>query len=439
MKKHLFIFGLLFLAVGSTLRAQDLLIKYDNVSGKRTFYATKNDVVVKQIRQPYVKRNGVIVVEVDNFNRSYWKVITSRGDDAVKDQESGLINLFDYFTSSEMAALLSQYLWPGGRSGKKDCDEVERIWRSCYADLVEVKYSTRYTAEEMKQKATDAVRPLFSLCAECGSKDSSKVFTRQDFDSLSLSVRDACPLIIGSTDDAFTPATTAIETLKRMYNSIQNDDYTYRSYFYADNQDVNICLDYYLSDEAVKLVKSQKIGTPDRPYDSIIDAEKDLRTGIPLKREYLKVRVGGGMQFANSTGIGFNYLANQRKEYYMRDSILSVRNDNRVVPMVNLFLNFYPRNVRTVNIGGAMGIGVSLQEELAINYLLGISAVFGTHNRIFLTAGVDFAPVKALRSDYYVGQVIDGSYTDALTKNVYRAGAFISITYNFIRPGGSGE
>ncbi len=87
--------------------------------------------------------------------------------------------------------------------------------------------------------------------------------------------------------------------------------------------------------------------------------------------------------------------------------------------------HFYVTHANGISVGPALGISVGGDNP---RYLTGISLVFGNRNRFSLTYGAAFGKVNRLSGGNVEGQPLVGSTLS--TESVFRAGEFLSATFN---------
>jgi hypothetical protein len=444
MKKSILI-TILIMASASMATCQDLLIRYDMVNREIEYYKiTKHKGTEKlvKMKNPRVGPNRNVRVEYVNLNPFIYnqpKVnLVSVAQDSVSSFNpftmmlpSSVNDRFGSmgFSFTRDAAALSPQ--------QKMCALALRSLYDAYDQINYLKYNFKLTKQQIIDQSNDKIRSVEKTCNLPVQADTSaEVFARSDFEALKWYFKDMCQIDIpgltrsasDSKTDSFLgsagidanskllPPTDALNSIEKNYLSVTNADFTSENSFILSDKDAVMHMDFMLTDEYMK--KTEKDTTHSKDAKS-----KKVRS------QSIFIPVSGGVRVSSSAGIGFTYLGEARKYYYINDdSTLTAAPDYRITPVVGTFLNVYSRGMGAVNLGGSFGIFASLEETLSINYLLGFTAAFGRKERVLLSAGCVMAPVQEPSKGYYVG--MHTTNMDFPTKLNYKPGLFFCVHYN---------
>ena len=203
--------------------------------------------------------------------------------------------------------------------------------------------------------------------------------------------------------------------------------------------------------EAAKLMDNPEtyslVSSPIQPiYDVVIfdvDIQKKNKDGNSFHNERKfshKEFTTNGMRLDFSLGMAASYFHNA-PTYDLgvntagNISILQEQKHLFVPSFLGLFTASY-RNARHLAIGASVGLGIDATDgKLQLNnFFAGPSLIWGKQERVSLTLGGTLKSIAKLKSNYEIGQEV-GTATDIInfTKEVYKFGFFISITYNLTK------
>ncbi len=447
MKRQILLLAFL-IAVLPFAEGQDLLIRYDFVNRNISYYKVKKyksggQKLIPKSR-PRIRANKNVKVEYVNINPFIWNqpkvnITTSNQDSVASYNPFAMLlpnNIFDRFGSM-------------GFGGTRDASTLDPQQRTCmssleslyetYDQINQLKYDHKLTKQQILDQSHAKLRRLVRSCSSSVKLDTATPdYRKGDFDILKSYFRDICHMDnipglrrsggeskvndflatsgVNANQDVVLP-TEAMSDIENNYFTMNAADFSFENSFIVSDKDVVLRMGFSLTDEYRK-----KTGK-----DSVLVEKGSKHPSV--KDESVYIPVAGGVRISNSAGIGFTYLGKERKSYFLlNDSILTAAPDNRVVPVIGSFLNAYSRGLGAVNIGGSFGIGISLEETLSINYMLGATVVIGKKERILLSAGMVLAPVSEPSKGYHEKMVTYNP--DFPTKLNYKPGIFFCIHYN---------
>ncbi len=176
--------------------------------------------------------------------------------------------------------------------------------------------------------------------------------------------------------------------------------------------------------------------TGDRTVLGIKFSAKDsLGRELPINKKQLapiRVPVYGGMKINVSVGISFASFFDQPQSYFLRDTVILSEDVDAFIPVITSFFHFYPQSAGNVSIGGNFGIGFPLSNSdggQSLSFFLGPSFVIGKGQRIVLSTGIKGGRVEQLSQGLKTGDVLP-PFSSIPTKNVYKLGYFLGISFN---------
>jgi hypothetical protein len=446
--KRLILITILSFTFASFAMCQDLLIRYDFVNKKIYFFKIKKHKDVEKLvpmKNPRIGPNGQVRVEYININPFIWNQpgldIVTVAQDSVSSfnpfammlpggLSDGLGSIFSSVLTRDAAAMSPQ---------QQLCASALSSLYDAYDEINSLKYDYKLTKQQILDQSNAKIRDVVKSCHYSTGMDTTKNdFKKTDFESLKYYFQDVCQMNIpfpnrsgsdsktdsflgnagiDANNDAVLPA-EALKDIEKNYFTVSQTDFSFENSFLVSDKDVVLHMDFSLSDEYME--KASK--------DSA-SAKKNAKHPGKVKDESIFIPVRGGVRVSSSVGIGFTYLGFSRKSYYLdENNVLTSVPDNRIVPVAGTFLNVYSRGLGVVNLGGSFGIFISLQETFAINYMLGITSVFGRKERVLVSAGCVLAPVDEPSKGYTVGDYYENP--DFPTEVKYKPGIFFCVHYN---------
>jgi hypothetical protein len=448
MKRLLAISLLLFLWTSAAL-CQDLLIRYDVVNKNVDYFkvkkSNKGETKLIRLKSPKVGAHKSVKIEYVNINPFIWGQPQMNMVAVAQDS----ISSFNPFTML-IPSSLSDKMGPLSLGLTRDAGPLDKQQELCLASLDSLydaydkidalKYNYKLTKQEIIDQSNEKLKNVMKTCANSENtniKDSN--FTKNDFLSMKKYFKDVCQVNIPepnrsadnsklnsflgqsgvSSDNIELMPKDAVEKIEKDYSALSDADFSFENSLIVNDKDVILHMSFDLTDDYKK--KAAK--------DSA-SAVRSMKHPQPVKDESIFIPVAGGVRISNSAGIGFTYLGPQRKSFYvnLEDSTLTSSVDHRIVPIVGTFLNVYSKRLGVVNIGGSFGLSVALQEVFSLNYMFGITTVFGIREKVLLSVGMVLSPVNEPTKGYYEGMHTVNE--DFPTKVNYKPGLFIFVHYN---------
>lgn len=461
--RNLLLVLLLLIAVDG-LQAQQYLIRYDMNSLKRNYYRVDNDT--SQVRRMDLRKNGRIILSVDNFNPFYWNAKVTSFKNPV-DEESGSAGAFNpiSFLAQGLGGVMSGIPLldlPQSRGNGNDANSRFLNTAAAYAQnyqkvqqlsekyeelqliklqLKELKYDNAKTEAQLKGEAREMVRKALGT------------------DSLNL-------LNTVALGKEYTKElTSALEELKTLNNDLQaglstvnadsriegksfkeiaskaNNSYSAIARF-SSIQEKN---PNFLLEQVVEVGNLyREISNASFHFTYAVNAEPDLshlklelfpKTANDSKDtivQYFQLKGKRNLKIRNSVGAAFTYFTANNTNYFIgSDSIISKSGKDLFNPLISTFIHFYSGKVSGFKWGGAFGVGIPLTgEKKEINFLLGLSTAFGQNEPILLSFGLSGAKVNKLTNGYRLGDKTTETNSEKLVTSGYDVGGFVSIGFN---------
>lgn len=189
-----------------------------------------------------------------------------------------------------------------------------------------------------------------------------------------------------------------------------------------------------------------EVSYPVQPMNDVVVFDIDIKKhnnarGDLDKSKRFKYRefTYGGTRFDLGVGLAGSWFPNV-KTYEMqqeKDStrILQQAKQTYSPAFVGMFTTSY-RNTRYTTFGFSIGMGVNLEDDKIQldSFYIGPSIILGKYDRITITTGVTMKKVNILKQGYEIGSayISKDNGKDFYTRE-YRAGAFLSLTYNLTK------
>jgi hypothetical protein len=415
-----------------------------------------------------LKKSAKILLEVDNYNPYYWNARVTAFKKPLEEEVSyaGVFNPFSVLGQSlGLSAMLPNLDMPkisqrgAGASDKKEDiflslnaafqynykklqESLQKAAELNYLEmlLTHLKYDIKKTGYEIKDQAHKAVIKVlgndtldFDHSISIGrqfdmqlntASDSLNILAAQiektgaDISSLSfygLAVKD----YIGQTKSALDKSrnlssatgmtgqlfTQKVAAISKLYNEITGTPFKY-SYILNGEPDIT----------ELKL----------EIYPRLDSLSKDTVV------KYFPVKSRSNVKIRNSVGITFTYYKDNNRSYFIKpDSTIGEGKGDLFTPVLSTFIHFYGANQSGIKWGGAIGFGIPLQgDKKDINFLLGLSAVLGRNEPVIISAGLSGGKVNTLGGGYQKGDKMPSTTFQLPSKTGYKAGAFLSITFN---------
>lgn len=463
-------FFLLALIYPDLLFSQDFLIRHDLVADKTTYYRVNRPTDTTVVENVILKRQGKLTLNVDNYNPYYWQAKVT----AVKvpdDEESANAGLFNPFSVKGLGGLLKSVMpdldlaaIAGGRSSPSVANEENEdgylYWAAAYLDaytryrnmvqlgaelkilklrLEELKFDIVKTAPVIKTTARDAVQAVlqtdqldFENILKLGRSMGSEYMNLSD--SLEIIMARINRLVPKVDPKYFFDGTTIGEVNHRIHTAdsiygLMNRDPDFLQLL-ADVGKV------YKDIQSSSYKYSYTINAADN-YEQLrlqLYSRQDTLATDTLTR-YFPIQSRGHMRLRNSVGLAFTYFSDKNRNYYvLPDTTIGNGKADYFTPIVCTYIHFYGYKTGGFKLGGAVGFGLPVNgTQLDINYMMGICGVIGKNEPILISLGVAGAKVERLAKGWLVGSKVPEPGFDIPTVKVFRAGAFLSITFNLGR------
>ena len=143
--------------------------------------------------------------------------------------------------------------------------------------------------------------------------------------------------------------------------------------------------------------------------------------------------------FKSDFSVGFVASNLKDRTYLLKPQMVEEGMDpqNRIIEQDNgqfqigiaIHGHFYTRIGRRFNL--ALSPGFAINTDSRINYLLGGSIILGKEQRFILNSGAAFGKVLRISDIYELGQLVDSNITEIPTKEIWKSGWYLGISYNF--------
>lgn len=468
------IISLLFFA--SAANAQSLKIVYDfNKDELRYYKMGLGDKVDKEISQAIVGRNKNVQIEVINFNKFVYSANCVYEDSKVEETSStGFFNVikplvFPTSTGSFFSSLggTPPETGRGGLLSSKSAATAYVDLQAAYTTLAklesnvsnidyvikklnELKYNPYLPTDTIVRMSEHLVENLFAKrTVSTGDFVDLVVLYNENYNNATSQLKRSTSQFLNAYGDyassrggesfegqgldayaknlqtqlnAFTEElssqdlTEKLNTLENLYTSIKVTTFTFNSSHMAKDDQIKISLAFF---ENAK--DNEETQTTD--LDEIEALKK-------IKDKVIHVTVKGDMKINSSIGLGFPYFSDN-ENFINKDSFIVSQSGNNYSPNLAAYINFYPYSGRIMNIGGTFGVGVPLtSENRTLNMFMGMSALFGSDNRVALHAGATLGQVKTLDQGFIVGDQLLSNTQEVPTINSWQWGGFAGISFS---------
>jgi hypothetical protein len=226
---------------------------------------------------------------------------------------------------------------------------------------------------------------------------------------------------------------TEIESIKNIV-----DKYDYNELFQNTNSllnELNNSNNFFICSDPIQANKD--IIT----FDIKISPKKNINSLSQLENRSFTstIPIYGGIKIDFSTGLFITTGLHNRKYFITKmpndtsTSILSEsKNNNLIQPSLGALMHISPRWTNDYfKPSISFGFGLNSTDITKSNIFLGLSAILGSQERFIISSGVSFSQVDYLKGEYPLDNPIKTSIINKeLTEKSFRAGWFISFTYN---------
>lgn len=171
-----------------------------------------------------------------------------------------------------------------------------------------------------------------------------------------------------------------------------------------------------------------RVSIPIEIHDRGARAERARGDAVRLVASRLyTVPVVGGWKINTSIGVAGGYFFRHQITYGLLDGRITSAVINRFTPMGAALVHLYHRNAGPVAFGPTIGIGLSLNDLRALQFMLGGSLVMGDQEHIVLSAGMLGGQVAKLSPGFSIGSTVNGSTIP--TEAGFDVGLFVGMSY----------
>lgn len=442
--------------------AQQYLIKYDLNSLKSNYYRIGTDTA--RVRTLDLKKNGRIILQVDNYNPYYWNAKVTSYKNPVE-EESGYANAFNPLgiLSRGFGDIMSNIPFldlPKSRGNGTDANSrfmnsvakfsqnYEKVQTAMakYEELLivkmqlqELKYNNVKTEQAIKAEARELVKSSLGTDSanlitfiRMGKQMNSELLIAMD--ELSASVQEVRTegLDMNSRVEGKTFSEMSNQMAKS-YSSISKvKDFIQKDPAFLVDEVVEVG-SLYRDIANAKFNFTYSVNTePDLSYlklelfPRIDSVRKDTMV------QYFEIKGKKNLKIRNSVGVAFSYFqANNRNYFINSDSIISESGRDLFNPLIATFIHFYGGKNSGFRWGGNFGVGIPLTgDKKEINFMLGLSTAFGQNEPIMLSAGFVGGKTSRLTNGYTTGQKTKITDPDKLVTSTYDVGGYVSVSFN---------
>ena len=451
--------------------AQQYVIKYD-IQNQRSHYfkVLKNDTT--RIKNIDLKKNGRILLEVDNYNPFYWNAKVTAFKNPIND-ETGNDNIFNPFSvlrgglggimnglpaldlpksrgELENDGSLDEASFNFVKTASKyagNYQDLEQVaakleeLQTARLQLQELKYDITHPAAFIKNRARTQINKVlgtsqlevtdilkigkaYNIQLQNGLQQASILMGKLQLqqphiDPNKMYEGKSLKEIAETAQDNYDRIQTLRQAAKANPN-LMLDEVATLAQIFKEIMNASFKFSYAVKNEAditdIKLELFPRSDTMAR--DTIV--------------QYFELSRRKQMRIRNSMGITFTYFdANNRNYYIGTDSVIRSGKGDLFNPLLSTFIHFYAGKTGNVKWGGALGFGIPLTgEKKDINFLLGLTAALGKNEPILLTIGASGAKVDKLTNGYHIGDKTNLTDPAKLTTSGYGIGGFVGVSFN---------
>jgi hypothetical protein len=154
------------------------------------------------------------------------------------------------------------------------------------------------------------------------------------------------------------------------------------------------------------------------------------------EKKVFRMPVNRGLILSTSVGVSVTSLLEPQKDYrVIADStfgysqLLETERSN-VIPVVSSFFHFHWDGQSSVHLGGNLGIGVALAQEIALNVMAGPSVIIGKKQTLIINMGMNATQVERKLDYLPVGEGFESSLAyDGVTTKQWSMGVFVGVSF----------
>ncbi|HRD58009.1 MAG TPA: hypothetical protein PK504_08150 [Ferruginibacter sp.] len=450
--------------------AQQYVIKYDIFKQKSNYYRVNKEDTVR-IKNIDLKKNGRIMLELNNYNPFYWNAKVTAYKNPV-DEEVGFDNAFNpisvlagglggimnglpnldlpkkrgNLTADGLDNATFNYLstvenyTSNFENLQQVSDKLEEL-QTAKLQLKELKYDIRHDEAYIKSNAranilkvlgTDQldvtsilkIGKAYNLqmqnCLQQAGIHIKNIQQQQKLVNPNTVFEDKTLKEIGEAAVLNYEGMSQLRKAAAQNPGLMLDEVALLAQLFNEINNASFKFSYAVKDqEDISDIKLELFPKADSISKDTIVQYFELS-----RRKMLRIR--------NSLGIAFTYFtANNRNFYVGSDSIIRSGKKDLFNPLLSTFIHFYAGKSGNVKWGGALGFGIPLTgEKKDINFLLGLSAALGKNEPILITAGAAGAKVNKLTNGYALGDKVNFTDASKLTTSGYDIGGFVSVSFN---------
>lgn len=459
-----FFAGVLLLCAFVNAGAQQYLIKYDLINLKSNYYKISGDT--SRVRNLDLKKNGRILLKVENFNPFYWNAKVTSFKNPVQ-EESGYGNVFNPITVlaqglTNLTGSIPLLDLPASKGAGTDANSRFLNTAATYAEnyqkvqamgekldeleviqlqLQELKYDFSKSGEQIKAEARELVKKALGTdnLTVMNTVTMGKQYTKElssvmeNLDALNALLQQQLPTVNPE-------ARVEGKTFREIASKAGSSHAALQKLSALQQKNPNFLLDEIVETGTL----FREINNASFQFTYALNAEPDLthlklelypKAGGEAKDtlvQYFQLNGKKNLKIRNSVGVAFTYFTANNTHYFVgADSVINKSGKDLFSPLVSTFIHFYTGNATGFKWGGTFGMGIPLAgEKKDVNFLLGLTTAFGPNEPILLSFGLSGAKVNKLTKGYVLGGKSNTLDETKLVTQGYDVGGFVSVTFN---------
>jgi hypothetical protein len=382
--------------------AQNFVIRHDFQRDSTRFFRLGKHNDTTSVRGVAVKKPGHITLEVENFNPFYWDAKVTSFERPV-DEQSSYIQVFRGLAKTVGIDLAIPGVSRGRAGSEQTYSRLKIVYEKANdikfveSDLQALKFDRYKTEAEIKTQASANIARITGQ-TDISSNDVLAMGTELDRQMKELS--DSLTLV----PPAFS-FQQELSVVSNLYHQIMFTSYRF-TYVVTGKPDINeLKLDIF-------------------PKGDSTTKDTLTRFFTVQAKPYLRIR--------NSVGVSFTYFQDKNTSYFIKpDSTIGKGAGDLFTPVLSFLLHFYNYQNAGFKWGGSFGFGIPLLgEKKDINFLLGLCTLLGRNEPVIISAGIAGTKVDRLSSGWKTGRQAPNLAFQVPTTSQFRAGGFISISFN---------
>lgn len=469
------------LVSATAVQAQDLTIRYDFIKDEFTYFQGQ-----KQLKQPLVKRNNEIKVEVVNLNPFVFTARCAWKEEVVQDNASsaGLASMFQGIAmpgagvSTLLSSLNLEANLPGlmrnGSSFHGETQFASLAFENCqtsYKSLYEIEQTlARIEQSSAKLKVlrlnpylpSDTLKNLAEkMVAQCFTQK-GKPLTRELNASAFM---DYSAQMVKTIEEQYDALSANAEQYLSLYSQYENSHTTFKEKGMDQNIKNMLTLAKQMKEKYTTELVMSRMDKLEEQYEvikytpftyicnymtqgdlvsltlDIYEIPKSRRDGATqsldnldslkkLRTKSLNFIVRGDIKVSTSVGLGFPTFFSQNQTFSNPDSVIRATAGSNFAPTISTFINFYPYQGKNFHIGGTFGVGVPVQGDNSgnMNFFLGLSSVLGASSKVVINGGLALGQLQVLDNGQKTGDKLPLNMVPT-TKKVFKPGMFFGVSF----------